>query len=141
MTDQEIVQTVRLHFDTEVAKELRPSTARDVEGMIEILEAIEGERETIKTRLQVRGNVNVRENRYQNTANEIIRRKGASTREGEVRKILSTRESAKPSQVKNSIGWRKTNSPGEGSRVGDVDIVELPNSDDDNAVPKICHVL
>lgn len=50
MMDQEIVQTIRQHFDSDVARELRPSVVRNVSELIDMLETLENERETRRLR-------------------------------------------------------------------------------------------
>jgi len=123
MTDQEIIQTVRQHFDSDVARELRPSVVRNVSELIEMLETIENERETRKLRLESRNNPEKRVTRYNGDSNNrLMHRK--STRTDNNRTIPSIRDSASRTRVQPSIGWRKANSS-EGSQNEGVDIVEL----------------
>jgi len=137
MTDQEIIQTIRQHFDSDVARELRPSVLRNVSELIEMLESIENERETRKLRLESRNNTDKRATRYNGDGdNKVMHRNQASTRTDNSRTNPSIRDSASRTRVQPSIGWRKANSS-KGSRNEGVDIVELPASDEENAKPVI----
>jgi len=135
MTDQEIVQTVRQHFDSDIARELRPSVVRSVSELIEMLESIENKRETRRLRLESRNNAEKHIERYSGDSdNKLMRRNQASTRIDDSRTNPLIRDRASRTRVQPSIGWRKANLS-EGSR--SVDIVELPASDEENAKPVI----
>lgn len=61
MSEQEIIRCVKRHFGTNVAREIRPSTVRNIEDLIKLLDEIEYERE--RARKLIRNTAETRINR------------------------------------------------------------------------------
>jgi hypothetical protein len=47
MTDRELIRCIKRHFDKEIAREIRATTARTISDLIELLEEIQDEREFV----------------------------------------------------------------------------------------------
>lgn len=139
MPDEEIIQTVREHFEADVSRELRPSVVRTVVDMVAMLDTIENERETRKLRAESRRGGNERNNE----ASRASRNSGNKDRQ-ETRRADSEYRGGRPKDREQrwrgggrTYGTRNSEqkAPGE-TRSGGVVIQELPDSDDAKDKPK-----
>lgn len=80
LSDEQIVQTVRLHFDADIERELRLSVVGDVNEMISLLDTLENERETRKLCAEVYANSVKPVMCYENIGDKANRRKEISLR-------------------------------------------------------------
>lgn len=139
MPDEEIIQTVREHFETDISRELRPSVVRTVVDMVAMLDTIENERETRKLRAESRRGGNNANNEASRTS-----RNGGSKDRQETRGADSEYRTGRPRDREQ--GWRnggrtygtrnkEHRTPGE-TRSGGVTIQELPDDDGAKGKPK-----
>lgn len=139
MPDQEIIQTVREHFDADISRELRPSVIRTVVDMVAMLDTLENEKETRRLRAESRRGGN----NTNNDASRTSRNNGNRDRQ-ETRRPDPEYRTGRPrdrEQVSRNSGWtnatrnKEYRTPGE-TRSGGVVIQGLPDSDDAKSKPK-----
>ncbi|XP_024893784.1 uncharacterized protein LOC112468715, partial [Temnothorax curvispinosus] len=135
MTDEELVQTLREHFDGDVARELRPSIAKTVTDMIDMLDTLENERETRRLRGEARRTSDKPTSRATNGSSQTANRSD-ETKDGGRQNNFARRDATRNSPQTKSTSWRKADTPDTRKR-GDVDIIEEPDSDDSQAKPRV----
>lgn len=116
MSDQEIIYTLKEHFDNDVARELRPSVIHTISDMVNMIETIESERELRK--LKYKRNVDKLP-----TGRPYVR--------GYQNPRVPENQNYKWENKKtNNIPWRKLNYDKESKK--SVDITELPDKEGEN---------
>lgn len=138
MPDQEIIQTIREHFDADIARELRPSVVRTVEEMVTMLDTIENERETRRQRADARRGTGSTSDASKRTRNDgDVSRKDAhkTQQDGRANQFHAHVRSTRERGQNITSGWNDAKSSLRTPR-DTLDIVELPNSDDADGKPK-----
>lgn len=134
MADDEIIQTVREHFDGGVSRELRPSVVRNVEQMIEMLDTIENERanKTLKSASKTDNGGTSKQREVGSSAKNKEAR--SSTGDRKENKAIARRDANDDSSAKKFTPRKLSFS--ERVPTSTVEITELPKSDDDTTKPK-----
>lgn len=118
MSDQEIIFMIKEHFDSEVARELRPSIIRSVTEMINMLETIENERTARRLRYGQRN---------YNTDRQIAARNDFKKTE-DIRNQNIQRGNWQGKNFSNQeqqYGWKKVNFDKNSKGI---DIIEIPQN-------------